>query len=127
MPEVISYLNGVERPRFLTFKTLVFKYIGMICIVNSGLFSGYDGPMIHCATLLGVVIVRNIKKLKRISLMFYGEHIEETSDPSTANVLSIHRERELRTFAVIGSVAGMTSVFQVFCFECTFLMNYIVH
>ncbi|KAI9141009.1 chloride channel [Paraphysoderma sedebokerense] len=112
MPEVIAYLNGVERRRFLSAKTLIFKIIGMVCIVCAGLLSGYDGPFIHCTTLLSIILVRNIKKIRPFAKAFYAEHSNELTG-DVANVLAVKRERELRTFAVMGSVAGMASAFHV--------------
>lgn len=57
MPEVIAFLNGNLQTRAYEFSTLVLKVVGSICIVSSGLMSGFDGPMIHIGAIVAYLIV----------------------------------------------------------------------
>ncbi|KAL6974095.1 hypothetical protein U1Q18_028278 [Sarracenia purpurea var. burkii] len=59
IPEVKAYLNGVDAPGILSFRTLVIKIVGSITAVSSSLLIGKAGPMVHTgacvAALMGQV------------------------------------------------------------------------
>ena len=52
IPEVKCFLNGLNVPRLVRFKTLVCKTIGIIFSVSSGLPIGKEGPMVHMGTVV---------------------------------------------------------------------------
>ncbi|KNE66462.1 hypothetical protein AMAG_11599 [Allomyces macrogynus ATCC 38327] len=89
MPEVISFLNGLDQPAFVTWQTLGAKVVGMVCIVSSGLYSGYDGPLIHEA--------------------YYG--VRDLHAESRSMIRNV-RSHELQVFATLGAACGVATAFQ---------------
>ncbi|KAL7749361.1 hypothetical protein RI367_005232 [Sorochytrium milnesiophthora] len=83
MPEVISFLNGLVQPRYLTVKTFVCKFFGVFLIVAAGMFSGFDGPYLHLQ-----------------------------GKPGVYNYLSNAKAHMLQQFVTIGAASGMASAFQ---------------
>ncbi|KNE66402.1 hypothetical protein AMAG_11543 [Allomyces macrogynus ATCC 38327] len=122
MPEVISYLNGLERPRYISFKTLVFKLIGMTLITSSGIYSGYDGPLIHTCAILGIVIIRNLKKIPFFTKAYYGLPRSKWSK-ETLSLLRIKRSQELQVFATLGAACGVAAAFQAPLAGVTFALE----
>ncbi|KAL5541604.1 hypothetical protein UlMin_009314 [Ulmus minor] len=57
IPEIKGYLNGVDIPGILLFRTLIGKVFGSIGSVGGGLALGKEGPLVHTgaciASLLG--------------------------------------------------------------------------
>ncbi|KAL4273258.1 hypothetical protein GQ457_13G005980 [Hibiscus cannabinus] len=57
IPEIKGYLNGVDVPGILLFRTLIGKIFGSIGSVGGGLALGKEGPLVHTgaciASLLG--------------------------------------------------------------------------
>eukprot|EP00257_Ricinus_communis_P015561 XP_015573509.1 chloride channel protein CLC-d isoform X1 [Ricinus communis] len=57
IPEIKGYLNGIDIPGILLFRTLVGKIFGSIGSVGGGLALGKEGPLVHTgaciASLLG--------------------------------------------------------------------------
>ncbi|CAN6454039.1 unnamed protein product [Victoria cruziana] len=57
IPEIKGYLNGVDAPGILLFRTLIGKIFGSIGSVGGGLALGKEGPLVHTgaciASLLG--------------------------------------------------------------------------
>lgn len=52
LPELKTILSGVSIVRYLSFKTLVSKVIGLISAIASGLSIGYEGPFVHISAIL---------------------------------------------------------------------------
>ena len=54
------FLNGLNVPRLVRFKTLICKVVGLIFSVSSGLPIGKEGPMVHTGAIIaaGVSQVR---------------------------------------------------------------------
>jgi len=55
--EVIGYVNGVNYPLTIDFKTLVTKIIGVVLAVAGGLAVGKEGPLAHIGANIGAAIV----------------------------------------------------------------------
>lgn len=57
IPDVKAYLNGIDIPGILLFRTLAAKFVGSIGSVAGGLAVGKEGPFVHTgaciASLLG--------------------------------------------------------------------------
>ncbi|VDK22379.1 unnamed protein product [Anisakis simplex] len=64
IPQVKSFLNGVQIPGVVRLKTLVVKSFGVACTVGGGLAAGKEGPMIHS----GAVVAAGISQGRCISL-----------------------------------------------------------
>jgi hypothetical protein len=64
IPQIKSYLNGVNMPRIMRFKTLLGKIFGVICSVSGGLAVGKEGPMIHS----GAIVAAGLSQGKATSL-----------------------------------------------------------
>ena len=47
IPDVVAYLNGVDVPGILLFRTLVAKILGSLGSVGGGLAVGKEGPFVH--------------------------------------------------------------------------------
>jgi len=58
MAYVMSFLNGVHVPRSLDTKTLVAKWLGVVCSVSSGLIVGPEGPLVHMGTAVAAWFTR---------------------------------------------------------------------
>ena len=64
IPQIKSYLNGVNLPRLMRFKTLLCKVLGVVYSVSGGLAVGKEGPMIHS----GAVVAAGLSQGKATSL-----------------------------------------------------------
>lgn len=96
IPQIKSYLNGVNMPRLMRFKTLVGKAIGVIFSVVGGLAVGKEGPMIHS----GSIVAAGISQGKATSL------------PITTRFNKAYRnDKEKRDFVAAGAAAGVASAF----------------
>jgi len=90
IPEVKCYLNGVDLPNVLNFRTYLAKATGVMCSVSAGLPCGKEGPMIHSGAILGSTI----------------------SQASTAPLLQPYRsDTEVRDFVVAGAASGVAAAF----------------
>ncbi|WOK94212.1 chloride channel-like protein CLC-g isoform X1 [Canna indica] len=56
IPEVMSYLNGVDAPNIFSMKTLFVKVVGSIAAVSSSLHIGKAGPMIHSTACISSIL-----------------------------------------------------------------------
>jgi chloride channel 2 len=52
IPEMKCILSGIELNRYLNFRTLVSKCLGLIMAYASGLAIGKEGPFVHIASIL---------------------------------------------------------------------------
>lgn len=52
MQELVSLLNGVEVPGFLTLRTFLMKVIGSVATVASSLPTGYQGVLLHIGGMI---------------------------------------------------------------------------
>src|SRR5690348_2837473 len=51
-------LSGIEMNRYLNFRTLISKSIGLIMAYASGLSIGKEGPFVHIASILGSLLTK---------------------------------------------------------------------
>ncbi|TPX50137.1 hypothetical protein SeLEV6574_g01079 [Synchytrium endobioticum] len=110
MPEVLAYLNGVAVEKFTTWRTLIFKVIGMIGIVSAGLFSGFEGPMSHVGTIMGILLTKSIRKSDILTRWFYGEGAAEQKG-DISNILHVTEKNTIRIFAATGAAIGLAAAF----------------
>ncbi|XP_024361602.1 chloride channel protein CLC-d [Physcomitrium patens] len=56
IPEIKAYLNGVDTPGILLFRTLIGKILGSIGSVGGGLALGKEGPLVHTGACIASVL-----------------------------------------------------------------------
>mmetsp|Transcript_16300 Transcript_16300/g.37377 ORF Transcript_16300/g.37377 Transcript_16300/m.37377 type:complete len:802 (-) Transcript_16300:255-2660(-) len=83
IPEVKCYLNGIDLPNVLDFRTLFCKVIGVTCSVSAGLPVGKEGPMIHSGAIVAKTIASG----------------------------AIKNDRQLRDLVTCGAAAGVCTAF----------------
>lgn len=69
IPDVMAYLNGVDVPAVLSFRTLVAKILGSLGSVGGGLAVGKEGPFVHIGACIASVFsqVRALAVARRYS------------------------------------------------------------
>lgn len=131
MPEVIAFLNGNLQTRAYELSTLILKIVGSVCIVASGLLSGFDGPMIHIGSILAYLMTTWIWKSDTFGLKGMGlgtRHFGVTlrrHQPAdhatirrraTAHEFEEVRDSELQKktldFATLGACAAFSAAFR---------------
>ena len=55
VPEIISYLNGVNYPSVIGFQTFITKIFANVLAVAGGLCIGKEGPLAHIGANIGVI------------------------------------------------------------------------
>jgi len=98
IPEVKCFLNGIDLPRIVRFKTLVCKVIGVTFSVAAGLPVGKEGPMVHS----GAVVAAGMSQGKT---RLWGK------DTSFSKFSDFRNDREKRDFVACGAAAGVASAF----------------
>ncbi|EDW85571.2 uncharacterized protein Dwil_GK23152 [Drosophila willistoni] len=96
IPQVKSYLNGVQIPRIVRIKTLAVKAAGVITSVVGGLAGGKEGPMIHA----GAVVAAGISQGKSTTFVKDFRIFKAFRD-----------DHEKRDFVLGGGAAGVTAAF----------------
>lgn len=96
IPEVKSYLNGVNLNKVVRVRTLIAKACGVIFSVAGGLPSGKEGPMVHC----GSVIAAGVSQ---------GKSVTMGVDTSWTRFQDFRNDRAKRDFVTCGAAAGIDS------------------
>lgn len=65
VPEVKTILSGFIIRRFLGLRTLIYKSVGLVFSISSGLCLGKEGPYVHLATCVGNIVCRVFPKFNR--------------------------------------------------------------
>ena len=50
--EMMAYLNGINYPKMVGFRTLVVKIVGVALAVSAGLTIGKEGPLAHIGMII---------------------------------------------------------------------------
>ncbi|CAN0046378.1 unnamed protein product [Scytosiphon promiscuus] len=98
IPEIKSFLNGIDLPRVVRVKTLLCKVLGVMFSVAAGLPAGKEGPMVHS----GSVVAAGISQGKSNVLGF---------DTSFSKFQDFRNDREKRDFVACGAAAGVAAAF----------------
>ncbi|KAL7461861.1 hypothetical protein ACHAXS_002264 [Conticribra weissflogii] len=98
IPEVKCFLNGIDLPRIVRFKTLICKVVGVTFSVAAGLPVGKEGPMVHSGSVVAAGISQGRTK-------FWGV------DTSFSKFSDFRNDREKRDFVACGAAAGVASAF----------------
>ncbi|XP_057857526.2 chloride channel protein CLC-d [Cryptomeria japonica] len=56
IPEIKGYLNGIDTPGILLFRTLIGKIFGSIGSVGGGLALGKEGPLVHTGACIASLV-----------------------------------------------------------------------
>ena len=99
VPEIKCYMNGIDLPRIVDFKTLVCRVVGVVFSVASGLPVGKEGPMIHSGSAVAAITSQGRVK-------FWGR-----IDTSFTKFSDFRNDREKRDFVACGAAAGIASAF----------------
>ena len=57
MTELMTYLNGINYPKFFCYRTLFVKIFGLCLAVSAGLCVGKEGPLAHIGAIIGHAVV----------------------------------------------------------------------
>jgi H+/Cl- antiporter ClcA len=70
-PELMAFLNGINYPKFINYKTLFVKIIGTGLAVSAGLCVGKEGPLAHIGSIIGIAVLylpfNSLKKFRNES------------------------------------------------------------
>lgn len=97
IPDVKSFLNGVDVPRVLYPSTLVAKVIGSIGAVSGSLAVGKEGPFVHTGACLAF-------------LLSQGKRVHRYLSWPIFNLFTT--DRHLRDFVTCGAAAGVAAAFR---------------
>lgn len=70
IPEIKCFLNGIDLPRIVRFKTLVCKVVGVTFSVAAGLPVGKEGPMVHSGGVVAAGISQGRTKFWGVDTSF---------------------------------------------------------
>nr|XP_023018406.1 chloride channel protein 2 [Leptinotarsa decemlineata] len=56
IPEMKTILRGVALKEYLTFRTLVAKFVGLAAVLGSGMPLGKEGPFVHIASISATLL-----------------------------------------------------------------------
>lgn len=98
IPEIKCYLNGLNIPRVLRFKTLVYKVVGIIMSCSSGLPVGKEGSMVHAGAVVAGVLSQGNSKFLRCKSPFSSQQ-------------ELRNDKEKRDFVSCGAAAGVAAAF----------------
>ncbi len=98
IPEIKTFLNGVNIPRLVDVKTLVCKAVGIIFSCSAGLPLGKEGPMIH----IGSVVAAGVSQ---------GKSTAMGMDTAFSKVQDFRNDKEKRDFVACGAGAGVAAAF----------------
>ncbi|KAH7440920.1 hypothetical protein KP509_03G016200 [Ceratopteris richardii] len=97
IPEIKGYLNGIDMPGILLFRTLVGKIFGSIGSVGGGLALGKEGPLVHTGACIASLVgqggsVRHFIKWKWLEVF--------------------KNDRDRRDLVTCGCAAGVSAAFR---------------
>lgn len=99
IPELISFLNGINLSNAVEFWVLVAKVIAMCFSVSAGLPMGKEGPMVHAGGIIG-------------ALMSQGYTFSLGFDTSWKRFQDLRNDINKRDFVTYGSAAGISGAFR---------------
>ena len=57
IPELMSILNGIDIPNFISAKVLLIKSIGVVLAIAATLCVGKEGPLAHIGAAIAVMVL----------------------------------------------------------------------
>lgn len=98
IPEIKSYLNGINLNKVVRIRVLIAKVFGMCLSVAAGLPLGKEGPMIHSGSIVGAAVSQ-------------GKTITFGFDTSWTKFQDLRNDRSKRDFVTFGAAAGVAAAF----------------
>ena len=70
VPHVKTILSGVRIYKFLEFRVLIAKYLGILLAGISGVGTGKEGPLIHMSVMIGYNLAKLdiFKKIGKVKI-----------------------------------------------------------
>ena len=103
-----AFLSGMSSARSLTLRTLLFKSVGLVCSVGSGIKQGMEGPFIHLGAMMGLHVTHLALLVFRVIASLLPSVL---SAPSQRALHSISGATDERNFISAGSAAGFSVAF----------------
>lgn len=97
IPEIKGYLNGIDTPGILLFRTLVGKIFGSIGSVGGGLALGKEGPLVHTGACIASLIGQGGSTKYHISSKWFRD---------------FKNDRDRRDLVTCGCAAGVAGAFR---------------
>ncbi|XP_042450510.1 chloride channel protein CLC-d-like isoform X1 [Zingiber officinale] len=97
IPEIKGYLNGVDTPGILLFRTLIGKIFGSIGSVGGGLALGKEGPLVHTGACIASLLGQGGTKKYHLSSKW---------------VRIFESDRDRRDLVTCGCAAGVAAAFR---------------
>ncbi|CAL9755154.1 unnamed protein product, partial [Musa acuminata subsp. burmannicoides] len=97
IPEIKGYLNGVDTPGILLFRTLIGKIFGSIGSVGGGLALGKEGPLVHTGACIASLLGQGGSKRYHLSSKW---------------VRVFESDRDRRDLVTCGCAAGVAAAFR---------------
>ncbi|CAN6459599.1 unnamed protein product [Victoria cruziana] len=97
IPEVKSYLNGVDAPGVLAPRTLLVKIVGCIGAVSSSLYIGRAGPLVHTGACISALLGQGGSRKYGLTCRW---------------IRQFKNDRDRRDFVTCGSAAGIAAAFR---------------
>ncbi|XP_022762057.1 chloride channel protein CLC-d-like isoform X5 [Durio zibethinus] len=97
IPEIKGYLNGIDIPGILLFRTLIGKIFGSIGSVGGGLALGKEGPLVHIGACIASLL---------------GQGGSTKYHLSSRWLQGFKSERDRRDLVTCGCAAGVAAAFR---------------
>ncbi|XP_073974772.1 chloride channel protein A-like isoform X7 [Rhodnius prolixus] len=94
LPEITGFLNGIQFPRPVSFKLLIYKIISTIFMLMAGIVTDKEGAIMHIGVILGVLISMMRIPFKNVRCFKL-----------------LQNDRERRDMASMGFAAGVCAAF----------------
>ena len=120
IPELKSTLAGISIYKYLSFKTLVVKVLGLFFTIGSGLFVGREGPFVH----ISAAVANNLSKFP----IFKRMHVKNTFRKqilATAGGIGITATFGTPVGGCLYSIETMSTFFSVGAFWKGFFCSFI--
>jgi chloride channel 7 len=99
IPEVKSYLNGVNIDPLLRFKVFWSKWLGLCFSCASGLALGKEGPMVHLGAIVGAAVSQCKSQFENV-------------DASFNKFQALRNDKAKRDYVTFGAAAGIAAAFR---------------
>lgn len=96
LPDVISFLNGVMRPKVVNLKTFIAKAVSCVCSVAGGFPAGMEAPLVHIGAIVGTGVTQGRSR---------------TLNCKTPLFQTLRTNKDRRDFITAGAACGVAAAF----------------